>query len=180
MSYQVIDRNGRLIEVEDDQPVPEGCSLQIPAVFMDGREREVIDDLHRRHPVTDQDDDGEHCDDDPGSIRADAYYDFRARIDTANNNRRHRIPKAPKSVDPSWVETTPWRPRGRYGNDEAPLEAEERRAAAYYEYRNRIHTAGRNRGAPSSSPPADAAASERRQNLERLQRAYARGGDDRA
>jgi hypothetical protein len=129
----------------------------------------------------DQDDGDGHRDNDPEMIRAAAYYSFRNRIDTANNRRR-KVPQAPAPRDPSWQSSGRWKPRGRYGNDAASLaEAEGRRAAAYVDFKLRIDTANVNRrgrppASPPSSPPAadDAATSERRANLERLQRAYAR------
>jgi hypothetical protein len=189
MPVQVIDRNGRVIEVEDDQPVPPGCRLHVPARFMDSQTREVLDNLKQRYPskaaaeddeddadeIDDdhQDGDDDHRDDDPDAIRADAYYAFRQRIDTANINRR-KAPKAPKPSDPSWQRPRPWRPRGRFGND-ALNEAEGRRAAAYVDFKLKIDTANINRrhmaAKAPSLPPSDAG---RLAQIERLQRAFAR------
>jgi hypothetical protein len=203
MPFQVTDANGNLVEVEDGQPIPPGCRLHVPLSFADSRERQMLDDLKRRHPPkaaaddddeeSDEADDGDDDDQDDGAddgdddarrddnpevIRADAYYNFRARIDTANTNRRNRVPKAPKPSDPSWISKVPWRAQGRHGNDAAPSDFEQRRAEAYANFKQRIHAAGPGRRAPSSSSPSsptgDAAGSERRANLERLQRAFQR------
>jgi hypothetical protein len=199
MPFQVIDRDGDLIEVEDGQPIPSGCRLHVPAVFMDSRERAAIEELRRRHPSKSADDDdlddaddeidgddGDDADDeiidsDPEAIRMQAYADFRRRIDTANVNRRNRVPKAPAPSDPSWQRPGPWRPRGRYGNDgtsdAALADAEGRRAAAYADFKVRIDTANINRRnkAPPAPAASDAAAgSSRLAEIERLQRVFAR------
>ena len=121
--------------------------------------------MHRHRvptPVSDDD----MADSDDTDRRAAAYDAMKKRLSGAWKARR-----APVPADPSWVSRVPWRPRGKYGNDAAPSDAEARRAAAYFGFKARLHSAGPQRRS-LSSPPAGDAASERRAHIERLQRAF--------
>ena len=53
MSYQVIDAAGRLIELDYDEPIPDGCSLRVPTLFMDAQQRAVALDSEQRQKVLD-------------------------------------------------------------------------------------------------------------------------------
>jgi hypothetical protein len=201
--YQVVDAHGRVIELDDDEPVPPNCSLRVALPFMDGLDAvqravardtansndedpyEIDDELaerifdaraaykarisagmHRHRvptPVSDEDD---VADSDDTDRRAAAYDAMKKRLSGAWKARR-----APVPADPSWVSRVPWRPRGKYGNDAAPSDAEARRAGAYANFKARLHTAGLR---CSPSPSAGDAASERRAHIERLQRAFFR------
>ena len=39
MPFQVIDRNGRTLTLDDDEAVPDGCRLMVAAMFMDAQRR---------------------------------------------------------------------------------------------------------------------------------------------
>jgi hypothetical protein len=69
------DRDGNLIEVEDDQPIPDGCRLVISPLFMDSVQRAVAEDTRREREEHDGDD-GEHADADE-LRRAQAYDQYR-------------------------------------------------------------------------------------------------------
>jgi hypothetical protein len=194
MPFKVIDATGNIIEIPDGSPIPSGCRLHVSALTMDSAQRAAIDEVRERYgapPI--EDDDGEDYDqldgeDDPDDggeemtdeqrdeqRRQDAYYNFRQRIDTANVNRRHRrtaapVPQAPKPKDPPWLKMK--------GQGDASLaDAEQRRADAYRKFCDKVHTASpRRRGpAPAASWTSESgdAASEQRERLERLKRAYA-------
>jgi hypothetical protein len=196
----VVDRFGNVVDDEDDDVVPDKHALRVGLPFMDGLDDvqravardtadpyEIDDELaerifdareaykarigagmHRHRvptPVSDEDD---MADSDDTDRRAAAYDAMKKRLSGAWKARR-----APVPADPSWVSRVPWRPRGKYGNDGAPSDAEARRAAAYFGFKARLHSAGPQRRS-LSSPPAGDAASERRAHIERLQRAFFR------
>jgi hypothetical protein len=46
MPFQVLDRKGGLIELEDDEPVPHGCTVRVPMHLMD----DAQSDDSRLHP----------------------------------------------------------------------------------------------------------------------------------
>jgi hypothetical protein len=172
MSYQVIDRDGNLIEVEDGMPVPYGCSLRVePAQWF----KDALDDMRRRQQdeADDDDDDDdddidEETDDDGDELtdaelaeqrRADAWDSFRASLDYRNRRKAGSV-RAPAPRDPSYQRRVPWKPEGKYGNDAAPSDAEARRAAAYANFKAKLHTAGPNRARhqrhhrPATPPPS--------------------------
>jgi hypothetical protein len=64
--------------VADDQPVPDGCSLRVPVQFLDSTQQAVARSWH----------DEEISDDDRAEQRrAQAYSDFKMRMNTAGNAR---------------------------------------------------------------------------------------------
>jgi hypothetical protein len=193
----IVDRFGNVVETDDDV-VPDGGAVRVRLSLMDGVDDvqravmrdtadpyEIDDELaerifdareaykarisagmHRHRvptPVSDEDD---MADSDDTDRRAAAYDAMKKRLSGAWKARR-----APVPADPSWVSRVPWRPRGKYGNDAAPSDAEARRAGAYANFKARLHTAGPR---CSPSPSAGDAASERRAHIERLQRAFFR------
>jgi hypothetical protein len=63
--YQVVDAKGRLIDLEDDEPVPPGCSLHVSTMFMDAEQRAVFSDSG--YAISDEDEDeDEDQDEDEG------------------------------------------------------------------------------------------------------------------
>src|SRR2546430_9565656 len=196
--YQVVDAHGRVIELDDDEPVPPNCSLRVALPFMDGLD--AVQRAVARDTANSNDEDPYEIDDELAERIFDAREAYKARIGAGMH--RHRVPtpvsdeddmadsddtdrraaaydamkkrlsgawkacRAPVPADPSWVSRVPWRPRGKYGNDAAPSDAEARRAAAYFGFKARLHSAGPQRRS-LSSPPAGDAASERRAHIER-------------
>jgi len=145
----VVDREGRVVEVDGDV-VPEGCSLRVPASFMDGAERAAIEGLRRRHPGKTEEQldaeierldaeierldaeiaelDGEDGDDHEDADRLTpserAYLNAKDQLHYANRRKRWSTPlKAPTSTvpsSPSW-QRSPWKPnRGRVEVGGAP------------------------------------------------------------
>lgn len=76
--YQVVDAAGRLIELDDNEPCPDGCSLRVPTLFMDSSQRAVMRDAEQQ----------QRC--------ADAYAAFKDRVGAGM--RRHRVAPDPQSV----------------------------------------------------------------------------------
>lgn len=72
MAYQVVDAAGRVLDLEDDEIVPDGCSLRVSTVFMDSSQREVMQDGEQQQKVR------------------DAYAAFKDRVGAGM--RRHRVP----------------------------------------------------------------------------------------
>jgi hypothetical protein len=156
-------------DADDDNPYPvsdaqRGRVEDARAAF----KQRLSAGMHRHRVPTPVSDDDDMADSDDTDRRAAAYDAMKKRLSGAWKARR-----APVPADPSWVSRVPWRPRGKYGNDGAPSDAEARRAAAYFGFKARLHSAGPQRRS-LSSPPAGDAASERRAHIERLQRAFFR------
>jgi hypothetical protein len=117
--YKVVDANGRQIELEDHEIVPDGCRLMVSPLFMDSLDQvqrlvfnDSADDAstdERRRVIADAE-----------QRRADAYSEFKRGLDTANNRTaRQSVPPVP-----SW-QKSPWRRRkgveaGPAAGDAAP------------------------------------------------------------
>jgi hypothetical protein len=124
--YTVVDRAGRLIELEDHVPVPDGYRLMQPLMLMDGVQRAVarqsvdpyrisdqqrlaIEDarekykirlsagMHRHRVELDPEELADSGDADP---RVAAYNAYKKRL--TNAWRAGKARKARRPVDPSW------------------------------------------------------------------------------
>jgi hypothetical protein len=201
--YQVIDRHGRTLTLEDDVPCPDGCRLALPLTFMDAEQRAVAD------ATKDADD---HDDGDPEAIRERAYLARKAALDTANTwQAPHKARRFPVQPEPSW-QRLPGTPRKGKGvevggaapsgdgasavNDAARRAYAERSKRMSQAYKKRPYAAGpwgdqrpqwqRNAGmwrppaigpsgrAPASSTHMDARETAWRAMCDRLSTAYLR------
>lgn len=94
MPYRVIDREGNWIEVEDGQPLPDGCTLRVAFRDSAAAEQRVINDLRKRHgkpPLADA-----------GHTDAERAYDaMKARLGTPKAKRQ------PKPEDDPWAKRLP-------------------------------------------------------------------------
>jgi hypothetical protein len=99
LMYQVIDPDNNLLDINDDEPVPDGCRLAISAMFMDSIQKSVFE----ANMTTDKDDTDISIEA-AQALRDKAYAEFRRSIDTANVNRRIPLPPTP-----SWQQS-PYKP----------------------------------------------------------------------
>jgi hypothetical protein len=162
----IVDRHGNPIDDEDfDGVVPDGYAVRVSAMLMDS-----VDSVQRA--VMRDTADPYEIDDALAQRIFDARAAYKARISAGMH--RHRVALEPdtgdahkeRRSDSALPSSLPPLPRG-----DLIADAEARRAGAYANFKDRLHTAGPRR---SPSPSAGDAASERRAHIERLQRAFAR------
>lgn len=107
MPYRVIDREGNWIEVEDGQPLPDGCTLRVAFRDSAAAEQRVINDLRKRHgkpPLADA-----------GNPNEAARLAYEARSKRMSDGWKYKRPKPPgagpwgasvmdrKPGQPDWV-----------------------------------------------------------------------------
>lgn len=181
----VVDRNGDVVELDDDQEIPDGAALRVPVGFMDGGEFHLdagdIETLRRRCAADDADDDDEKGDDDSDdhddsddsddsdeiSPAARSYLNAKMNLDYRTRRKKVPTAAAPTVSDPSWKRPN-WKPRKgpgvEFGGSDGAADAKDAAAAARKAYAARskyLNDAWRRKaGKPAQGPyfqSADAA-----------------------